>query len=234
MHQCQQVVSIPLKKSVDKGMTYLSLAGIKAVLDSIPTNTKPGLRDLAIISLLYDSAARVQELADLCIGDMRFNKPATLRLTGKGNKARVIPIMEATAGLVKKYLDCFKILESEAKKPVFANRVGKKLTRAGISYVLKKYVEKARANNPALIPEMCSPHSLRHSKSMHMLQAGVPLIYIRDYLGHVEISTTEVYARCDSSQKPLAIESAASPVSSIETPVWHDDSSLMQWLSSLC
>lgn len=76
------------------------------------------------------------------------------------------------------------------------------------SYILNKYVDLAKEEHPSLIPETVSPHGLRHSKSMHMLQAGVPLIYIRDFLGHSEISTTEIYARCDSEQKRKAIEAA--------------------------
>ncbi len=118
--------------------------------------------------------------------------------------------------------------------PLFYNRTGSKLTRAGIAYVLSKYVETLRIARPDLVPETVSPHSLRHSKSMHMLIAGVPLIYIRDYLGHVEISTTEVYARCDSAQKRQAIEKASSPAGSQEIPLWQTDSALMQWLRTLC
>jgi len=94
-------------------------------------------------------------------------------------------------------------------------------------------VEQARQEHPTLVPETVSPHGFRHSKSMHMLRAGVPLIYIRDFLGHSEISTTEIYARCDSEQKRKAIEAACPNVTKAETPLWHSDSSLIEWLQSL-
>jgi site-specific recombinase XerD len=234
MHLCQQIGAIPLKKKPEQGLEYLSLDCIKALLDSISATTKTGLRDLTLVSVLYDSAARVQELADLCIRDVRFCKPATIRLTGKGQKTRIIPIMEPTARLIESYLQKVHMYAGDNNYPLFYNRTGSKLTRAGITYILCKYANALRIVRPDLIPQTVSPHSLRHSKSMHMLSAGVPLIYIRDYLGHVEISTTEIYARCDTAQKRQAIEKASSPVNSSEVPLWHSNSSLMQWLSSLC
>ena len=101
------------------------------------------------------------------------------------------------------------------------------------SYILNKYVDLAKEEHPSLIPETVSPHGLRHSKSMHMLQAGVPLIYIRDFLGHSEISTTEIYARCDSEQKRKAIEAACPSITKADVPLWHSDSTLIEWLQSL-
>lgn len=117
--------------------------------------------------------------------------------------------------------------------PLFYNRNGDKLTRAGISYILSKYVNLAKQKQPSLIPKNVSPHGLRHSKSMHMLQAGVPLIYIRDFLGHSEISTTEIYARCDSEQKRKAIEAVCPEITKADVPLWHSDSTLLEWLQSL-
>lgn len=98
------------------------------------------------------------------------------------------------------------------RHPLFFNNRGEKLTRAGITFILNHYIEKARKCNPKLIPDRISPHSLRHSKSMHLLQAGVNLIYIRDLLGHVTIQTTEIYARADSKQKREALEKAYADV----------------------
>ena len=142
--------------------------------------------------------------------------------------------MEPTARLIESYLQRVHIAAGDSNFPLFYNRAGNKLTRAGVAYVLNKYVEALRIARPDLVPEAVSPHSLRHSKSMHMLTAGVPLIYIRDYLGHVEISSTEVYARCDTAQKRQAIEKASSPAGSQEIPLWQSDASLMRWLKSLC
>ncbi|NSW92739.1 MAG: site-specific integrase [Firmicutes bacterium] len=235
MYLCQQIAALPLKKCPGKSIEYLTLDGIKAILDVVDTATPAGRRDLVLLSVLYDSAARVQEIADLKVGDIRLPKPSTIRLTGKGNKTRVVPLMDSTARLLHQYLDENTLHPVEHyNHPVFKNRSGTKLTRAGITYILDKYVTIAKQSYPALMPKDISPHSFRHSKSMHMLQAGVPLIYIRDFLGHAEISTTEVYARCDSSQKRKAIEAAYPNIQVSALPSWQSDDGLMNWLKSLC
>ena len=232
---CQQIAAIPIKKCPDKGFEYLTTDGIKAILDSIPTDTKAGRRDLVLLSVMYDTAARVQEVADLTVGDVRLSKPATIRLTGKGEKTRSVPLMDPTVALLQQYINENELSSSKCfQRCMFSNRNGSKLTRAGIAYILSKYVTIAKQGNPVLMPKSVSPHSFRHSKSMHMLQAGVPLIYIRDFLGHVEISTTEVYARCDSDEKRKAIEAAYPNVHYPQMPSWQTDEDLMAWLKSLC
>ena len=234
IHQCQQVKLIPRKKEPEHPLEYLTVEGIRAVLAAVDSSSKSGLRDLALLSLMYDSAARVQEIADLCVNNFRREKPSTLRLTGKGSKTRVIPIMDKTAQLITQYINsCYMANKQGHSALLFPGRNDKKLTRSGISYILSKYVTIARQKNPAIIPVIVSPHSFRHSKSIHMLEAGVPLIYIRDYLGHSEISTTEIYARCNSEYKRKAIETACADIINPEIPIWHNDGSLMEWLQSL-
>ena len=234
IYQCQQILSIPRKKEPGHTLEYLTIEGIKSVLDAVETSSRTGFRDLTLLSLMYDSAARVQEIADLSVNDFRAEKPSTLRLTGKGSKTRIVPLMSTTSDLVSKYISIYHpSYRGEYNVPLFSNRKKEKLTRAGTAYILKKYVKIAREKQPDLIPETVSPHGLRHSKSMHMLQAGVPLIYIRDFLGHSEISTTEIYARCDSEQKRKAIENTCPSITKSETPMWQKDTSLLGWLQSL-
>ena len=234
IYQCQQILSIPRKKEPGHTLEYLTVEGIKSVLDAVEASSRTGLRDLTLLSLMYDSAARVQEIADLSVNDFRAEKPSTLRLTGKGSKTRIVPLMSTTSDLMSKYISIYHpSYRGEYNVPLFSNRKKEKLTRAGIAYILKKYIKIAREKQPDLIPETVSPHGLRHSKSMHMLQAGVPLIYIRDFLGHSEISTTEIYARCDSEQKRKAIENTCPSITKSETPMWQKDTSLLGWLQSL-
>lgn len=234
IYHCQQILSIPRKKEPGHTLEYLTVEGIKSVFDAVDASSRKGLRDLTLLSLMYDSAARVQEIADLSVNDFRAEKPSTLRLTGKGSKTRIVPLMSATSDLVSKYISIYHLsYRGEYNVPLFSNRKKEKLTRAGITYILKKYVKIAREKQPDLIPETVSPHGFRHSKSMHMLQAGVPLIYIRDFLGHSEISTTEIYARCDSEQKRKAIENTCPSITKSETPMWQKDTSLLGWLQSL-
>ena len=118
----------------------------------------------------------------------------------------------------------YKKIQNISPESLNFQHSGLKLTTLGsdpmkFSYILNKYVDLAKEEHPSLIPETVSPHGLRHSKSMHMLQAGVPLIYIRDFLGHSEISTTEIYARCDSEQKRKAIEAACLNITGRQPPV---------------
>ena len=116
--------------------------------------------------------------------------------------------------------------------PLFFNSRKEKLTRAGINSILKKYVNVARKKNPSLIPDKISCHSLRHSKAMHLLQAGVNLVYIRDFLGHESVQTTEIYARADSKQKREAIEKAYANIIKKETPEWIENNNLLEWLKN--
>ena len=126
-----------------------------------------------------------------------------------------------------------KLLEVHSRTdPLFYNSRKEKLTRAGINSILKKYADMARGKNPAMIPDKISCHSLRHSKAMHLLQAGVNLVYIRDFLGHESVQTTERYARVDSKQKREAIEKAYVNIIKKETPAWIENDNLLEWLKN--
>lgn len=233
--ECQKILSIPIKKTLKPLVNYMSIDGIELLMKQPDTSIKSGRRDLALLALLYDSAARVQELIDLTPSCIRFENPSSVKLTGKRNKVRVVPLMTPEAELLKSYMLEHQLLESWASKyPLFFNKRKEKLSRGGVSYILKKYIEKARLEKASLVPEKFTPHCLRHSKSMHLLQGGVNLVYIRDVLGHVSIQTTEVYARADSKQKRFAIENAYSNTLPKEESKWHNNSDLIKWLKSLC
>lgn len=196
-------------------------------------NTKTGRRDLALLTLMYDTGARVQEMIDLTPSQVRFDKPYTVKLIGKGNKARVVPLMEPTVQILKRYMKEQGLLELFANVyPLFFNKRKEKLTRAGVNYILSKYKDKARKQNSVLIPEVLTCHCLRHSKAMHLLQAGVNLVYIRDILGHSSVQVTEIYAKVDSKQKREAIEKAYTDVTPAEEPIWQKNDDLLEWLKS--
>jgi len=176
----QNIRSIKIKNPVNKTIDYLSIDAIKLLLQQIPNNTRSSKRDLAMLALLYDSGARVQELIDLTPACIRFEHPYNIRLTGKGNKQRLVPLQKEQINLLEQYIDSYGLNKPERElSPLFFNRVGEKLTSAGITYVLKKYVNNARLINPELFSDIISPHCLRNSKAMHLLQSGINLIYIR-------------------------------------------------------
>ena len=116
--------------------------------------------------------------------------------------------------------------------PLFSNSQNNKLTKEGVAYIISKYVETARKSS-TIVPSKVKVHQLRHSKAMHLLQAGVHLIYIRDFLGHVDIKSTEIYARTDTESKRKAIENAYPDLIDSNLPDWNKDQNLLSWLSEL-
>lgn len=233
LYEWQEILAIKAIKAQTGVISYLTLEGIKLLLQQPDPLTKKGLRDLAMLALMYDCAARVQEVIDLTPSMVRLHKPFTIKLIGKGSKARIVPLMEQQVVHLKYYMEKNGLLESNKNQsPLFFNSRMEKLTRAGITHVLQCYAQKARQQNLTLIPDKISCHSLRHSKAMHLLQAGVHLIYIRDILGHVSVTTTEIYARADSKQKREAIEKSYQEVVSNEIPMWTENHNLMEWLKN--
>ena len=231
LDKCQEILSIRFKKASHRRMTYLTVEGIKLLLSQPDITRERGLRDLALLSLIYDSGSRVQEIIDLTPSDLNLSQQPTIKLSGKGNKIRLVPMLNAQVEILKKYITTNGLDSSGANRyPLFSNSRKEKLTRAGINYILQKYLKMAKEENNAIIPDRISCHSLRHSKAMHLLQAGVNLVYIRDILGHVSIQTTEIYARADSKQKRLALEKAYVNVNPSEEAHWENNGNLLDWL----
>ena len=233
IYEYQKVLDLRFKKSSVPMLAHLSADMVKAILDQTQINDSYGRRDRLLLSLMYDSGARVQEICNLRMEDIRFQKPYTVKLTGKGRKTRTVPIMAGTIQLLNSYfaeqhMDVYRNGDS----PLFFNHQRQKLSRAGVAYILKKYCDAARLLYPEL-PKEISPHVLRHSKAMHLLQAGVNLIYIRDFLGHEHVETTEVYAKADTEMRRISIEKAQIRID-VNLPTWTEDKSLMEMLVRLC
>ena len=180
---CRDILNIPMKKSTMKPPTYLLDIEIKMLLSEPDVYTKDGIRDLAILALLYDSGSRVSELLNLSRGDLRITSKITIRITGKGNKMRLIPISPETGSIIKAYLKSNRIDMDQADAPMFYNRSGNRLSRPGLTYILQKYAVKARQHNPGYLEKDVTAHMIRHSKATHLLMSGVNLVYIRDFLG---------------------------------------------------
>ena len=225
----QKIIDIPFKKRIQKVIDYLTPEAMRILLEQPDISSRNGFRDLVIMSLLYDSGARIQELVDLKVKDIRIEAPSTVTLHGKGNKIRQVPIMTNTKKLIKQYIEKFR---KSSNQYLFESSKDKKFTRKGICYIINKYAEMAQKQLP-IIPRKISPHQFRHSKAMHLLQSGVNLIYIRDFLGHVDIQTTEIYAKYDTETKRKAIENAYPDLVQADVPNWNEDIDLLQWLNTL-
>lgn len=234
LHEWQRILSIKIKKSPKATVVYLNAEGIKLLLAQPNTSTNKGRRDLTLLSVMYECAGRVQEIADLVPARINFGKPTLLRITGKGNKTRLVPLSEHGTTSLKVYMQENKLLDAKATEyPLFSNGRGDKLTRMAITSIVKKYAVSARKINPALIPSKISPHSLRHSKAMMLQQSGVNLVCIRDFLGHQSVTTTEIYARIDNKQKREAIEKTSLSPGLKEAPAWQQNKGLLNWLENL-
>lgn len=232
--QCQQILAVPRKRSTQSEVSYLTREEIAAVLAQPDLETSSGRRDAVMLSLLYDTGARVQEIIDLRVRDLRLDTtPAQVRVTGKGRKVRTVPLLTQTTRLVAEYLQEHDLRRTDASShPVFFNRSRQQLSRSGVRYILDKYVVRALKANLCL-HERVTPHMLRHSKAMHLYQAGNPLSVISRLFGHVSVTTTEIYARADMAMKEQALAKLTGITPAAESRSWQQDPSLMDWLRNL-
>ncbi|CEO87760.1 tyrosine-type recombinase/integrase [Syntrophaceticus schinkii] len=149
----QSILAIPVKKTVKPSIYYLTIEGVRLIFAEPDLTTQSGRRDLAMLALLYDSGCRVQELIDLRPSMVRLESPSTVKLIGKGNKARIVPLLEGQLKHLRIYMKENRLLEPYANMyPLFSNARGEKLTRAGVNYILNKYVHRARIKNPFISP----------------------------------------------------------------------------------
>ena len=227
----QQVLAIPFKRGPTRLLRHLSAEELRAILGRPDRTTAKGRRDYLVLALLYDTGARVQELLDLRPIDFRLDRLPLVRITGKGRKQRIVPLLPTTARLVQTHLADSKCAP-EATSPLFLNRRGEKLTRSGVSFLVKHYCRIAAEHVPTLQSAGISPHTFRHTKAMHLLQAGVSPVTIKDFLGHAHLKTLEVYVEADLEMKRRALESTPSPVKA-GSPVRRHTEDLLHWLEQL-
>jgi site-specific recombinase XerD len=237
LFEFQQILNIPDKKCAKTIVPFLTGEEMRILLSMPNPATQSGFRDMVLLSVLYDSAARVQEIIDMKFKDLRLDKPAVIALHGKGFKTRHVPITEKTKDLLKSYLqrklNTHKGI-SIGDQHIFVNQKKQPLSRWGISYIIKKYVEMAMTVDRFDVSFTVTPHVFRHSKSVHLLQSGVNLIYIRDFLGHSDCSTTQIYAKADTETRRKALEAAYIDIlPTKDLPDWSDDKNLMDFLISL-
>ena len=231
LNQWQQILSVKEKKhAVKKIVDYLTVEETSAILKAVNIYDKNGKRDELLLTLLYDTAARVQEIADLRFGDVSLlsNKTSMVRLTGKGSKTRNVPISTRTYEMLTPYIESHR--DGSSNDYMFVNRTGEQLTRHGITYILKKYTAIAAEICPSIKQKDVSPHILRHSKAVHMLQGGIDLSKIRDFLGHEHITTTEIYVRTLDTDLQVALVANKNSAEGLKLASWHNNPSIMDRL----
>lgn len=203
----QQVIALPYKRGAREApISYLERSEIEAVLQNIDRGTVLGRRDYALFALMFNTGARVQEALDLRRRDVRLEAPPQVRLHGKGNKVRLCPIWPVTARLLDAYIQELPPADGDpADALLFTNARGRPLTRFGVRYLLRRYVDAAARQLPDMRDKSIHPHSLRHSTVIALLKSGVDFATISQWLGHAGLNTTMRYARADIDLKRQAI-----------------------------
>ncbi|MCP3956614.1 MAG: site-specific integrase [bacterium] len=198
----QRILAIPAKRFDKPVLGYLSRDEIQAVLDAPDRSTWSGHRDVVLLLTVYNSGARVSEITALRVADVLLERRTSLLLHGKGRKERVVPLWPNTATHLRAWL---KRIDRSFDGPVFPNRAGKALSRSGVRQRLARAVSKATEHCPSLAGRKVSPHTLRHTTAMHLLQSGVDLTVIALLLGHEDPSTTHQYLEADLAMKEAAL-----------------------------
>ena len=231
LFMCQKILQLPFKKSSKAIIQHLTPEETTLLLKQPNMQTRNGRRDVTLLSVLYDTGARVQEICALRVRDVRLENPALVTLTGKGRKSRHVPLLGNTVNLLRTYMQENNMLQNgKQDMPLFYSQRHTALTRGGITHILQKYMVALKDRN---LPNKLTPHVLRHSKAIHLLKAGVNIVYIRDILGHVSIKTTEMYAKVDIETKRKVLESVYSNITPEELPDWNKDKNLLEFLERL-
>lgn len=233
LEQAQRVLSIPFKRAVSREIQHMDLPEIQAVLKSIDRSTRDGRRDVVLLSLLFNTGARVSEIVTLNASDFRLHPPASVLLRGKGRKERTCPLWPETANLIRKHLEELGI-HPDRPESIFRNHWGRTLTRFGLRLILRKHVRQAMSAMPSLKRKRLHPHSIRHSTALYLLRAGNDPSTIANWLGHSSVNTTNKYLTFDmeakrealSKTKPLVVPNA-------KAGAWRHDSKLIAWLEAL-
>jgi integrase/recombinase XerD len=210
LEQCQKIRAIPLKRTDHRQVPYLEEKEMQAVLDAVDINSRTGIRDRALLLLLYNTGARVSEIVGLKLSDLRLNvATAQVRLMGKGRKERSCPLWPDVVTAIEALLEQRVPKEMDAEQ-VFLNANGFPITRFGIRYITRKYGFKAQAQQPS-ITKTVNPHVIRHTTAMHLLRSGSEINMISYWLGHANVNTTHIYIEIDMETKRKMIENAGAP-----------------------
>jgi site-specific recombinase XerD len=204
----QRVLAIPAKRFDRPALEFLSRDEIKALLDAPNRATWSGQRDAVLLATLYNTGARVSELTALRVADVLTDRGSALRLHGKGRKERVVPLWKTTAAQLRVWLPR---IDPNPLAPVFPNRAGARMSRSGVEHRLSVALATASERCPSLTGRRISPHTLRHTTAMHLLQSGVDITVIALWLGHEDPATTHLYIEADLTMKEAALRRVADP-----------------------
>jgi site-specific recombinase XerD len=231
LDRVQRILGIPFKRARQRVVDYLERAEIEAILSRISRTTPDGRRDYALLATMFNTGARVQETVDLRVRDLQLIRPFQIRLFGKGRKERFCPLWPQTAHVLRDHCEEHHLdLHSDAR--VFLNHREEPLSRFGVRYILAKHLDRARAHVSTLTRKRLHPHSMRHSTAVALLNSGIDLTTISQWLGHSSPNTTNRYATIDLEMKRRAI-AKVKPVAHRRSSSWRRNPSVLEWLENL-
>jgi len=221
MDACRRICAIRAKKSEHKIIEPLTEEETKAILEAIRSDTLWGQRDYALILLMYNTGARVQELVDLTIDDLKADSAPQVKLKGKGRKERVVPLWQETSDALNQWLKARKQAGVSAEH-LFVNSHRRKISRFGIAHILSKYASMAAQKCVSLRGKNVTPHTMRHTTALHLIQSDVDITVVRDWLGHADIRTTSLYVDINVEMRRKALEKCPPPGIEKDEPMrWH-------------
>jgi integrase/recombinase XerD len=229
----ERIQAIRSKKTDHKPPPSLDVEQVHAILDSIDTAPLIGLRDKALVQLLYNTGARVQEIADLRISDLRFESPSTVTLTGKGRKTRTIPLWDETVQHIQAYLQA-REHDGIHSDHLFLNNKGQPITRFGIGRRIELHGKNAAEKCPSLNDLKITPHVFRHTTALHLIETGSDITIVKEWLGHADLKTASQYVEVSVARKREALEKLPPPGSEerVEMPEWKEPG-IIEFLASL-
>jgi integrase/recombinase XerD len=228
--QCQRIRTIPLKRTEHKAIDYLEEQEMQALLDTVNGNSRTGIRDRALLLLLYNTGARVSEIVAIKAADLHLQGSAHVTLLGKGKKHRSCPLWHETVKALQEYFKC-RVPNDSAVEQLFLNANGAPVTRFGIGHIIRKYAISAQNQCPSLKTKTVSPHTLRHTTAMHLLRAGNDINMVSYWLGHADINTTHIYLEIDMEMKRKMLQKTTAPIDNKTLPWQKPD--VLKWLATL-
>lgn len=232
LDHCHRIATIPRKRGAALPVIqYLEKEETTAILDAAANDSAPGARDYILLLFMYNTGARVQEVADTRLSWLSLNQPYKVELLGKGRKWRTCPLWENTVKHLRHLIEHRGLTEPNAC--LFVNRFGQKLSRFGIGDILERAVARAAQKMPSLRDRSVTPHTLRHTTAMHLLQSGVEINVIRCWLGHVSLATTNRYVEIDLEMKAKALKTCEVETPDVSEASWRSNPDILNWLESL-
>lgn len=228
LHDVERALAVPMKRFEQPMLGFLSRDEMVAVLGQ-PGASWSSQRDHLLLALLYNTGARVSEVIGVRVVDVVLDGGACVHLRGKGRKMRSIPLWNATVVEIRAWLRLNPLLRAEA--PLLPNREGKAMSRSNVAQRLSLAVTRAAAEQPSLLDKRVSPHTLRHTSAMHLLQSGVPFNVIALWLGHESTVTTHRYVQADLAMKEKALGRLEEPSTKLHR--YRAPDSLMRFLQAL-